>query len=114
MHCYKRRGKRRRINVGRYPFIDCQQAFNAYYAACTQVIGGVDVALQMAMQRERERAQPLVHPLTLSTLLHDHCYPRVLPPSGQNEMNGNCSPTKSSRCSAQGLLPMFSLPMWSG
>lgn len=54
MYRYKLRGNLQRINFGRYPFIDCLQAFNTYYAAWTQVIGGVDVALQMAKQKVRE------------------------------------------------------------
>jgi hypothetical protein len=78
MYRYKLRGQLQRINLGRYPFIDCLQAFNAYYAAWIQVTGGVDVAAQMAKELEKkaETPQPRVEPLTLSALFHEHYYPR--------------------------------------
>lgn len=78
MYRYKLKGKLRRINFGRYPFIDCLQAFNAYYAAWTQVIGGVDVALQMAKQKETEQSKQQTEILTVAALFHDHFYPRYV------------------------------------
>lgn len=43
---YKLRGKLRRVNLGRYPLIDCVQAFNRYSEVWKQVIGGIDVYQQ--------------------------------------------------------------------
>lgn len=76
MYRYKLRGQLRRLNMGRYPFIDCLQAFNAYYDAWTQVIGGVDVAALLAKEKDDESASEQVKLLTLSALFHDHYYPR--------------------------------------
>ena len=86
MYRYKLRGQLRRINFGRYPFIDCVTAFNSYHAAWTQVIGGIDMALHMAKVKE-EQERPQVAPLTLSALFHDHFYPRYVSAkrSGQND-----------------------------
>lgn len=76
MYRYRLKGQLRRINFGRYPFIDCLQAFTAYHAAWTQVIGGVDIAAQMAKEKAAEQERPQAEPLTLSELFHDHYYPR--------------------------------------
>jgi integrase len=76
LYRYKLNGKLRRINMGRYPFIDCLAVFTRYSEVRTQVIGGVDVFAQRADAREAEQVQKQAESLTLSALFHDHYYPR--------------------------------------
>ena len=76
LYRYKLRGRLRRVNLGRYPFIDCVEAFNRYSAAWKQVIGGVDVFEQKVLAKAAEKAQAHTESFTLSSLFHDHYFAR--------------------------------------
>lgn len=70
------RGKLRRLNLGRFPFVDCVEAFKQYNDARTQVTGGIDVFELAAETKYLELSNEQSNSLLLSTLFHNHFYPR--------------------------------------
>lgn len=68
-------GSLRRKNLGRYPRIDCLEAFTRYYTARQQVDEGLDVpTLPLARSSDEKCTSGKL--LTISELFHDHFYPR--------------------------------------
>jgi len=76
LYRYMLRGRLRRLNIGRYPYVSCVEAFNHYDNARIQVIGGIDIAHRKQAEQIAEKAKEQHNKLTLSTLFHDHYYPR--------------------------------------
>lgn len=77
---YKIRGKLRRQWFGRYPEISCADAFGLYDAARNSVGRGIDVVAVQEAEAEANRIAETEETFTLSTLFHEHYFPRYALP----------------------------------
>lgn len=73
---YSKDKKSRAYPLGNYPGTTCAMAFAAYEDARQIVLNGGDPYLELKQQQEKEKQVQEEQKLTLSSLFHDHYYPR--------------------------------------